>query len=125
MRMKRQTVLGLKIERTEEELTAHGGLALLAQYSHGPGLRVGRHLPGVADRILWWSLVLMLQAGGRSLEDLRKLKGERALMKLIGREQVPDADRVGDWLRCMEILRMGRGGFWVWGGCAMRSMRAF
>jgi len=47
------------------------------------------------------------------------------LMKLIGREQVPDADRVGDWLRCMEILRMGRGGFWVWGGCAMRSMRAF
>ena len=38
----------------------------------------------------------MLQAGGRSLEDLRELKGERALMKLIGREQVPDADRVGD-----------------------------
>jgi len=43
----------------------------------------------------------MLQAGGRSLEDLRELKGERALMKLIGREQVPDADRVGDWLRRM------------------------
>jgi len=55
--MKRQTELGFKIERTEEELTAHGGLALLAQYSHGLGLRVGRHLPGVADRILWrmWS----------------------------------------------------------------------
>src|SRR5579863_8384982 len=37
----------------------------------------------------------------RSLEDLREVKGERALMKLIGREQVPDADRVGDWLRRM------------------------
>jgi len=57
--MKRQTVLGFKIERTEEELTEHGGLALLAQYSLGLGLRewLGRHLPGVADRILWrmWS----------------------------------------------------------------------
>jgi len=59
MGMKRQTELGFKIERTEEELTAHGGLALLAQYSHGLGLRelLGCYLPRVADMILWrmWS----------------------------------------------------------------------
>jgi len=81
--MKRQTELGFKIQRTEEELTAHGGLALLTQYSHGLGLRelVGRHLPGPGsnrgyDPVAYVeSLVLMLQAGGRSLEDLRELKG--------------------------------------------------
>ena len=67
-------------------------------------------MAGVADMILWWSLVLMLQAGGRSLEDLRKLKRERALMKLIGREHVPDADRVGDWLRRMGDPEKGQRG---------------
>jgi len=52
----------------------------------------------------------MLQAGGRSLEDLRELKGERALMKLIGRKQVPDADRVGDRLRRMGDPEKGQRG---------------
>ena len=31
--MIRQTVLGFKIERTDEELTAHGGLAFMAEYN--------------------------------------------------------------------------------------------
>ena len=107
--MIRQTVFGFKMERTQEELTAHGGLALMAEYSHGLGLRelVGRNLPGPGsnrgyDPVAYVeSLVLMLQAGGRSLEDLRELKGERALMRLIGREEIPDPDSVGDWLRRM------------------------
>ena len=34
-----ETVLGFKIERTDEELTAHGGLALMAEYNHGIGLK--------------------------------------------------------------------------------------
>ena len=53
---------------------------------------------------------MILQAGGRSLEDLRELKGKRALMKLIGREQVPDADSVGDWLRRMGDPEKGQRG---------------
>ncbi|MBI5125476.1 MAG: hypothetical protein HZA70_04505 [Planctomycetes bacterium] len=45
--MIRQTVFGLKIENTEEELTAHGGLAMMAEYNHGMGMRglVDGHLP--------------------------------------------------------------------------------
>jgi hypothetical protein len=45
--MIRQTVLEFKIESTEEELTAHGGLAILAEYNHGLGLRqlCDRYLP--------------------------------------------------------------------------------
>jgi len=32
--MIRKTGLGFKLERTEEELTAHGGLALIAEHNH-------------------------------------------------------------------------------------------
>jgi hypothetical protein len=36
--MVRHTVLGFKLEHTEESMTAHGGLALLAECTHGLGL---------------------------------------------------------------------------------------
>jgi len=107
--MIRQTVLGFKLERTEEELTAHGGLALMAEYNHGLGLKklVDRYLPGpgsnrgYAPSVFVDSLVLMLQGGGRHLEDLRELEREEALLKLIDQEEVPDPDSMGDWLRRM------------------------
>ena len=107
--MIRQTALGFKIERTEEELTAHGGLALLEEYHHGLGLRQlsDQHLPapgsnrGYAPSVFVESLVLMLQAGGQTLEDLRELGQESALMQLAGWEVIPDPDTVGDWLRRM------------------------
>ena len=107
--MIRQTVFGFKIEKTEEALTAHGGLALMAEFNHGLGLKglVDRFLPapgsnrGYAPSVYVDSLVLMLQAGGRHLEDLRELEREGVLMKLIGRDCIPDPDSVGDWLRRM------------------------
>lgn len=89
--MVRQTVFGFTRERTEETLTAHGGLALLAEFNHGLGLcgLADRYLPGpgsnrgyapsgFVDR-----LILMLQAGGRSLEDLRELRREAGLMQAV------------------------------------------
>jgi hypothetical protein len=107
--MIRQTVWDFKIERTKEQLTAHGGLALLAEYNHGLGLRQlsDQHLPapgshrGYAPSALVESLVLMLQGGGQTLEDLRELEQEAALRKLLGREEIPDPDTAGDWLRRM------------------------
>jgi len=46
--MVRQTVWPFKLERTDETLTAHGGLALLAEFTHGLGVcgLVDRYLPG-------------------------------------------------------------------------------
>jgi len=107
--MIRQTVLEFKMESTQEHLTAHGGLALLAEFNHGLGLRqlVDRYLPapgsnrGYAPSAFVESLILMLQSGGQSLEDLRELEREGALMKLVGRDEIPDPDTVGDWLRRM------------------------
>ncbi len=116
--MIRQTVFGFKIEKTEETLTAHGGLALLAEYNHGMGLRelADRHLPGpgsnrgYAASAFVDSLVLLLQAGGRRLEDLRELRRESPLLKLVERDEIPDSDTVGDWLRRMGDLKTGKAG---------------
>jgi hypothetical protein len=116
--MIRQTVFGFKIEKTGEELTAHGGLALLAEYNHGMGLRdiSDRYLPGpgsnrgYAASAFVDSLVLLLQAGGRRLEDLRELRRESPLLKLVGRDEIPDSDTVGDWLRRMGDPTTGQPG---------------
>jgi len=37
----------------------------------------------------------MLQGGGRTLEDLRELKNEEGLRKLVGHKEIPEADTVG------------------------------
>lgn len=107
--MIRQTVFGFKIEKTSEELTAHAGLALFAEYNHGMGLRelAERHMPGPGSNRGYRpsafvdSLVLMLQGGGRRLEDVRELRQEKPLLKLVGRDNIPDPDTIGDWLRRM------------------------
>ena len=114
--MIQQTIFPFKIETTKERLTAHGGLALMAEFNHGIGLRelTDRYLPGpgsnrgfdpseVVDTV-----VLMLQGGGRSLEDLRELKTEGGLMKLLGRDEIPEPDTVGDWLRRMGDPKTGQ-----------------
>jgi hypothetical protein len=105
--MIQQTIFPFKIEATKERLTAHGGLALMAEFNHGMGLRelTDQYLPGPGSNRgfdpseMVDTVVLMLQGGGRSLEDLRELKTEEGLMKLIGRDEIPEPDTVGDWLR--------------------------
>ena len=116
--MIRQTVLPFKLERTDETLTAHGGLALLAEYNHGLGLRTlaEQHLPGPGSNrgytpsVFVDTLVLLLQAGGRTLEDLRELAREHALLSLLDHDVLPDPDTVGDWLRRMGDPQTGQAG---------------
>jgi len=81
----------------------------MTEFNHGIGLRepTDRYLPapgsnrGFDPSVTIDALVLMLQGGGRSLEDLRELKDEEGLTKLIGRDEIPEPDTVGDWLRRM------------------------
>ena len=111
-----QTIFPFKIKTAKERLTAHGGLALMAEFNHGIGLRelTDRYLPGPGSNRgfdpseIVDAVVLMLQGGGRSLEDLRELKDEAGLMELIGREEIPEPDTVGDWLRRMGDPRSGQ-----------------
>ena len=116
--MGRQTVLPFKLERTDATLTAHGGLALLAECNHGLGvcgLR-DRYLPGPgsnrgdAPSVFVDRLILMLQAGGRSLDDLRELRREAGRLRLLDRAVLPDPDTLGDWRWRMDDPQTGHAG---------------
>ena len=116
--MIQQTVLPFKIETTKERLTAHGGLALMAEFNQGIGLRelTDRYLPaprsnrGFDPSVIVEALVLMLQGGGKSLEDLRELRNEEGLLGLIGRGEIAEPDTTGDWLRRMGDPKGGQMG---------------
>jgi len=116
--MIQQTIFLFKIEMAKEKLTAHGGLVLMAEFNHGIGLRdlSDRYLPvpgsnrGFNPSVMVDTLVLMFQGGGRSLEDLRELKNEGGLMKLMGCDEIPESDTVGDWLRRMGDPKTGQQG---------------
>jgi hypothetical protein len=116
--MIRQTVFPFKIKTTNETLTARSGLALFAEYNHGIGLRklADKYLPapgsnrGFKPSVFVDSMVLMLQGGGRSFEDLRELKNDHGLMNLIGYANIPDPDTAGDWARRMGDIKRGQSG---------------
>lgn len=102
-----QTVLPFKLEATEEMLTANAGLALFGEFVRGVGFSrwLAQEMPkpgsgrGYEADAYVFPLVLMLTGGGRSLEDLRTLKGDSALATLLKQGTLPSTDAIGDWLR--------------------------
>ena len=110
--MIQQTVLPFKLEITRDTITSHAGLALLGEFCVGLDfLRViDRCLPrpgsgaGYKASEYMFSLVLMLNGGGRSLEDIREIRGDEGLREVLALKGVPSSDAAGDWLR-----RMGEG----------------
>ncbi|MEP6934189.1 MAG: hypothetical protein ABI988_09660 [Nitrospirota bacterium] len=107
--MVRHMVLGFKLERTEETLTADREFRLLAESNHGLGLcpLVDRYVPGPGSNRAYTPSVfvdrqnLMLQVGSRSLKDLRELRRETGLLRLLDGASIPDPDTLGDRLRRM------------------------
>ena len=76
-----QTVLPFRVEATDELLTANAGLALFGEFVRGLGLErwLRQEMPkpgsgrGYQATAYVTPLVLMLNGGGRSLEDMRTL----------------------------------------------------
>ena len=105
--MIRQTVLPFKLETTRDMITAHAGLALLGEFAVGLGLdkALDRHLPepgsgaGYLASEHIFPLVLMLNGGGRSLEDIREIRNDAGLREILLLKRMPSTDATGDWLR--------------------------
>jgi len=110
--MMTQSVLSFKLEITEEKLTAHAGLAVFGEFVHATAIlrEVNKKLKSPGSAVGYKPsqyvepLMLMLQGGGRSLEDLRIIRNDGALCELMGIQEIPSSDAVGDWLR-----RQGKG----------------
>ena len=105
--MVKQGVLPLKLEGTEELLTAHAGLALAHEFhlALGADALLDRCLPapgsgrGLKASQVVLSTVLMLQGGGRDLGDIGVIARDKALRQAAGLKKVPAASTLGDWLR--------------------------
>ena len=103
--MIRQTLLPFKLETTNDLITSHAGLALLGEFAVALGLPrlLDEQLPGpgsgsgycVSEHVM--PLVLMLNGGGRSLEDLRGIRSDRGLRELLALDRIPSSDATGDW----------------------------
>ena len=110
--MIKQTVLAFKIETTNDTITAHAGLALVGELAVGLEIlrAVDRYLPkpgsnaGYKASEYVFPLVLMLNGGGRSLEDSRVIRPDEGLREVLPLARIPSSDAIGDWLR-----RMGGG----------------
>jgi len=109
--MIRQTILPFKIEMTRDLITPHAGLALLGEFTVGLGLlqSVDRYLPtpgsgaGYHPSEYLFPLILMLNGGGRSLEDTRQIRADQGLREILPLEKIPSSDAFGDWLRNMGV----------------------
>jgi len=107
--MKCKTILPFKLAITHDTLTPNSGLVLFGEFLRGLGLDrlVQREFPppgsgrGYGAWVHLFPVLLMLQAGGRSLEDLRKIREDEGLRKLLQVWGCPSSDALGDWLRGM------------------------
>jgi len=107
--MIRQTILPFKIEMTRDMITPHAGLALLGEFAVGLGVlkSIDRYLPkpgsgaGYTPSEYIFPLILMLNGGGRSLEDTRQIRDDHGLREVLALERIPSSDACGDWLRNM------------------------
>lgn len=105
--MVRQTVLPFKLEKTKDTITSHAGLALLGEFCVGLGLldSIDNLLPGPGSGAGFkaseyiFPIVLMLNGGGRSLEDIRVIRGDTGLREILPLQVVASPDAIGDWLR--------------------------
>jgi hypothetical protein len=106
-----QGKLPFKLEITDEEITPRSGLALYAEVLRAFRIEeaIEEHLPQPGSNRGYkpWKfvepLLLMLYGGGRHIEDLREIRDDVALRRLIGLEEMPSLSTFGDWLsRCGE-----------------------
>lgn len=102
-----QTVLPFKLEETKDLITSNAGLALLGEFTVGLGVlnALDKDLPkpgsgaGYRASEHVFPLLLMLNGGGRSLEDLRQIRVDQGLREVLPLGRMPSADATGDWLR--------------------------
>jgi len=106
-------ILTHKLSTTDELLTSRGGLLAIGTLMEKLDLTniINKHFVqpksnrGYKPSVFVNSLVLMHHEGGIRLDDLKYLKKDEAISKLLDLTNIPQPDSVGDWLR-----RTGRAG---------------
>ena len=105
--MKSKNLLPYELGITEEEITPMVGVVTFGEFLLAIGLkeRIDKIFPkpksgrGFDAWEYVFPLVLMIASGGRHLEDIRKIREDKGLRKLLSLKRVPTSDAIGDWLR--------------------------
>jgi hypothetical protein len=105
--MMKQTLLPIKIRRTKEQITPMAGLLIYTELMESFKLRKsirslfpkpGNSLGFRAEQYLL-PLFLMFLAGGRYLEDIRKISNDTVITKQFLCKIIPGADAIGNWIK--------------------------
>jgi hypothetical protein len=102
-----QGVLNFSVEATHERLTPRAGEIVFGEYLKAIALDklVDLYLPhpksnrGYAPYRFIQPLLLMLHSGGKSLDDIRMIREDRAMRTLLKMPNIPTADAIGKWLK--------------------------
>jgi len=102
-----QTVLNFAVESTDERLTPRAGEIVFGEYLKAIGidklcntyLPLPRSNKGYDPFTFIQPLILMLHAGGRSLEDVRTIASDKAIREILEIKRLPKADSIGKWLK--------------------------
>jgi len=86
-----QSVLNFSIESTEERLTSHSGEIVFGEYLKAIGVDrlCDKYLPqpksnrGYVPFTFIQPLLLMMHGGGRSLDDIRMVRSDKALKEVL------------------------------------------
>lgn len=102
-----QRGLAIKLELSDERLTSMTGLIVVEELGRAkkvwgradelfgaPGSGRGYKASEYIRTLVW-----LLHAGGRRLEDVRELAAEQEVLREMGLERLPSSDALGDWLR--------------------------
>jgi len=102
-----QTILPFKTKKTNELITPQGGIALYIEMYRGT--KVYQNVRGLFPKpgnsngynsnAYVLSILVLFLCGGKYIEDIKKIKLDRALRKVGKLTHIPSADAIGNWLR--------------------------
>lgn len=106
-KVKRKKPLAYSLGTTKDQLSSRSGLLTLVKVLQALKLeqQANRLFPppgsnrGYQSGEILNTFIMMLNEGGKCLEDVRYLQAERELLELEGIDKIPDADTLGRWLK--------------------------
>ena len=101
-----QTILNFNIASTDEKLTPRTGIAIFGEYLKGMGLEklcntnlpLAKHPNGYTPFEFIYPLILMLHSGGRVLDDIKQIRLDTALSRLLKMDNIPTASAFTKYL---------------------------
>lgn len=109
-----QTILPFKIQKTKELITPNSGLLIYLELFKA--LKTERSIrqvfpkpgsgKGFKPNTYVLSILLLFLAGGKFIEDIRKIALDKTIRKLGNIHTIPSSDATGNWLRANSNIKI-------------------